>query len=585
MPFSRYLKEILYILGDERDKLPILLIIFIGVSVLDLLGISVIAPYIQLAMNPTDHHNILGGLISTMGFPKDQVSLLSIFGGIMIIIFSIKSALALFVHRIIIKFSLDKMGDIRSQLLDSYQNMQYLEYAQRNSSEYIYAIQTLSNQYAVSVLRPFLLIMSNSILAFIILCFLAWHNITALTLLLMMSASALFIYDLLFKNKLILYGKKANTASTYLLQGINESISGFKEVRVLNKERYFYNFVDKNAKKYSEYSAKAQVISTMPRYILELIMVIFVVILTIITVHSNNTEELFITLAVFGVAAFRLLPSLNALSTSISKLRNSRNSVSILYNDLQNTQQSNTKQKQTVSISNKERFKKLELINIDFNYPGQIINTLNDLSLTVYAGDAIGLVGVSGSGKTTLIDLIIGLLDPNKGVIKYNNRSIKGFSQELTSNVAYIPQDTLLIDNTLRKNIALGEDDNDINESRLDKSIQQSKLVELVDQLPQGKDTFIGEKGVRLSGGQRQRIALARAIYHNRDVLIMDESTSALDVETEKEIMEEIELLKGEKTMIIISHRPSILEHCDHIYELKEGCLISRDNDLIIKKS
>jgi ATP-binding cassette, subfamily B, bacterial PglK len=573
---SKFLKEILYLLGNDRKRLPKMLLLFLSISLLDLAGIGIIGPYIALVVDPTAISGSLGAVVKTIGFPHQKVPLLTTLGVALMIIFLIKTVLAILVHRFIIRFSLNKMGDLRSQLMASYQAMPYTEYLQRNSSEYIYSIHTLTSVFAGQVLQPFLYIISNGILSFAILVFLAWQDISALIMLIVLLGSVTLGYDQFFKNKLIHYGKQTNIASTALVQGVHEGIEGLKELRILNKEDYFYQMVNNNAKEYSRYTTYSQVISAAPRFFLELMMVIFVVLLVLLTLHgSGNLKALFPTLAMFGVAALRLLPSVNMLSGSFTNLRHSRDAVSRLFSDLKNIQQIKPKSLMSFALSQQQPFKDLKLEGIEFHYSKESHNVLNKISLTINSGESIGLIGASGSGKTTLVDLILGLLVPQYGNIKYNGIPLKKSLVDWRSHVAYLPQDVFIIDNTLRNNIALGVNNCDIDEQTVDMAIKQARLTQVINMLPEGKDTLLGERGVRLSGGQRQRIALARAFYHGREVLVMDEATSALDNETEREIVEEIKLLKGKKTMIVIAHRLSTLQHCDRIYEIKEGSIIN----------
>jgi len=219
-------------------------------------------------------------------------------------------------------------------------------------------------------------------------------------------------------------------------------------------------------------------------------------------------------------------------------------------------------------------FVALGLRQIYYRYPNTKQSALQNLSLEIKAGESIGLVGPSGSGKTTLVDVLLGLLEPQSGTMEFNGRSLLENLEEWRSQVAYLPQQVFLIDNSLRCNVALGEEESEIDETRLREALRQARLTELVEQLPQGVNTILGERGVRLSGGQRQRVALARAFYHGRSVLVMDEATSALDNETEKEIVAEIQRLKGQKTMIVIAHRLTTVQHCDRIYRLEQGKIV-----------
>ena len=578
---KNYLKEIIFLLGGDKKRIPYLLILFFTVSLFDLIGISIVGPYIALVLDPTVAQGLLGNIITLIGLPQQQSHLLIILGLIMIFVFLIKTVLAIFVHRSIIGFSQNKMADLRSQLMEAYQVMPYAEYIQRNSSEYIYNIQTLTSQYNSQVLQPFLHIASNGILTLAILILLAWQDIVALGVLVVLLGIVIFGYDKLFRSKIRKYGKEVNIASTILVKGVHEGIEGLKEIRILNKENYFYQLVDSNAKKYSRYTTFAQVASIIPRYLLELIMVIFVVLSIIITIYnSENLQEMFPTLIMFGVASIRLLPAASILSRSLVNLRYNRDAVTLLYKDLRMHQQRVADGQLLTKFyvpSNIQRksFDRLELKNINFQYSKEAGKSLNKISMSIKSGDSIGLIGASGSGKTTLVDLILGLLEPQEGTIRYNEKSFEKSLQEWRSQIAYLPQEVFLTDNTLKGNIALGIDTDIIDENRVDLAIKQAHLVELVNQLPQGKETFLGERGVRLSGGQRQRIALARAFYHGRSVLVLDESTSALDNDTEREVVAEVGRLKGKITMIVIAHRLSTLQHCDRIYELKQGCIVN----------
>jgi ABC-type bacteriocin/lantibiotic exporter with double-glycine peptidase domain len=221
-------------------------------------------------------------------------------------------------------------------------------------------------------------------------------------------------------------------------------------------------------------------------------------------------------------------------------------------------------------MSNDDSFKVLSLDAVSFKYPKVHINILDNISLNIKSGDSIGIIGASGCGKTTLINLILGLLEPQSGKISYNgNVLMNNDLDNWRSHIAYLPQQIFLIDDTLRNNVALGV--SNVDEKKLITAINQAQLGDFLANLPNGVDSFIGERGVLLSGGQRQRIALARAFYHDRDVLIMDEATSALDNDTEREVVDEIKRLKGKKTIIVIAHRITTLRFCDVIYKLDNG--------------
>jgi ABC-type multidrug transport system fused ATPase/permease subunit len=253
-----------------------------------------------------------------------------------------------------------------------------------------------------------------------------------------------------------------------------------------------------------------------------------------------------------------------------------RNSISELHRDLAELDGARPGAPQAVADSRADHFRSLVLDRIRFTYPNASAAALDDVFLEIRAEESIGLVGPSGSGKTTLVDVLLGLLEPQQGEVLYNGRPLKETLAQWRAQVAYLPQQVFLVDDTLRRNVALGVEDEEIDAERLKEALRQARLAELAAQLPEGVETIIGERGVRLSGGQRQRVAIARAFYHRRSVLVMDEATSALDNETEREIVEEIRRLKGEKTLIVIAHRLTTVEHCDRIFRLKDGRIVEQ---------
>jgi ABC-type multidrug transport system fused ATPase/permease subunit len=386
----------------------------------------------------------------------------------------------------------------------------------------------------------------------------------------------IFFYDFIFKKKVMLYGERLNTHISRMISGISESMRGFKEIKVLRCEKYFYNLVSFNAAKYSIYSFKNQVVNVASRYMIELGLILFVVMVVLKSVLVNSDiGELIPTLAVFGVAAIRLVPIANSATNSLLHLRHGRNTLNILCSDLKGTDL-NDSPPNVVCNNVESEFVSIEAKNLDFSYAKLEVKALTDISLKINSGEVIGFIGRSGSGKTTLVDVMLGILPVAKdNSILYNGSPLADHINELYSHIAYIPQEVFLIDDTLRSNVALGVEKDDIDEDAVRSAVYKSKLDEVVNQLQDGLDTPIGENGIKLSGGQRQRIALARAFYHKRDVLIMDESTSALDNETEEEILKEIREFKGKKTLIVIAHRLTTLRYCDRIYELENGKIIN----------
>jgi ATP-binding cassette, subfamily B, bacterial PglK len=573
---NNYIKKIFYILDSDRKKLPKLVLFFLAVSMLDLAGLILIAPYISLAFDPqTFQQSELFGQISLfLGLPSEQKPLLVILGLLLLLIFVTKGISGVWINYKIILFSRDQQVRLRSLLMQSYQSLPYTTYLNRNSSEYIFSIQVLTGNFG-GVLMSMLRMLSDLIIALVILVLLAITHGWALLFLLGFLSLIILSYYLLTRKKLNYFGRQSNIAATQLVKGIHEGIEGFKEIRVLGRENFFYQKVVGAATTESIFAAKSEMISSIPRYLLEVFIVNFVVFLVIGAILLDYDMILILPmLGMFGVAALRLLPISNAMSSSLVQLRYSDDAITKLYNDLKDF--GNTKKSLTYDSNHTDDsvFKNLTINKISFNYPNQKVSALTNLSITINAGESIGFIGPSGAGKTTLVDVLLGLLEPQNGEIFYNDEKLIESMAFWHSKVAYLPQQVFLIDDTLRRNIALGIEDSDIDDARLNEAIRQSSLLEIVNQLPEGIETIIGERGVRLSGGQRQRVAIARAFYYDKSVFIMDESTSALDNETEREIVKEIKLLKGKKTIIVIAHRHSTVQYCDLIYRLEKGRII-----------
>ena len=573
---KKYFTEIYSLLGEDKQKLPLLASVFLIVSTLDMLSIGLIGPYVSLL---TDSSSISSGLqvvIKFFGFPEEKKELLRGLGFVLIAIFFLKMLSVIYVNNIIIRFSQHQDVRLRSYLMRSYQSLPYALYQTRNSSEYVDICQRIVSQYTKGVLVGLLRMFSDGVVTIAIIGLLLWSNSMAVFLLIVLLGGFTFVYDRGFRRRLKYHGVRANQEAKNMLQSLTEGIEGLKEIRIIGKERYFYRKVHDSAKSFARHQSVALLLSLMPRYLLEFVfMVFFILFVFVIIGLEQDLNVLLPTLSMMAVAALRLLPAASNASTTLTQLRYNRDAVALLYKDFVRLKdQDFVRKKIIVPPKRKNSFISLVVDNIDYSYPECGSKSLSNLSLEFTRGESIGLIGTSGSGKSTLVDVILGLLEPQNGSVRYNGKPINQFRAEWNLQVAYLPQVVFLIDNTLKKNIALGVEDDEIDPLLIIKSIKQARLSELVDKLPDGINSVIGERGVRLSGGQRQRVALARAFYHGRNVLIMDEATSALDNETEEEIVKEIRQLKGKRTVLVVAHRLSTLRYCDRIYRIEKGRVV-----------
>ena len=568
-----YIKEILYLINESKKKLILLCAFFIFVSIFEVIGIGLIVPYLSLIANPSLVNNEYIKKF-TIFFNLNSFNEIIIFSGFALFsVFLLKTFFTIYINKLILSFSERQQLRLRLKLVKSFSTQTYEKYVSRNSAEYIYLVHNQVSIFSSNVILSFLKLISESIVVFFITIILAWSTGLIFIFFILIIFSIVFLYDFIFKNKIKEYSQKASINARLSVKSIQELMNGFKEVRILGIESYFLNKIKEKSKIASKYNLKFQIVTSSPRYFMEFFIIFFLIAIVLYNIFLGKDIQVVIPiLGLFGVAALRLLPSLNLITSSITQLRYGRLATKEIHQELKKIISTEVLEINYVNSV----FKNLELKNITFKYNDLNNLTLNDINLKITEGESIGVIGTSGSGKTTLINLIIGLLNKQSGEILYNGQTLEKFSKTLMSNIAYLPQDIFLLDDTIANNIAFGLDEKDIDINRINESISKAQLESLLTQMPKGINTLIGERGIRLSGGQKQRLAIARAFYFNKSILILDESTSALDNETEKLIVEEIKRLKGSVTMIVIAHRLSTLKYCDRILYLENGKIKSQ---------
>ena len=570
--YIQYIKEIRFLIGDDLKKFPFLVPLVLLSSVLDLAGLGLVAPYIALIVNPdlSSKSRVLSLILENFGSPSYEDTILGI-GVVLVIVFLFKTIFLVLINKKISSFCFDHSTQLRDSLMRSYQRLPYSEFTKRNSADLIHNIN-LGAYFSQGILHPILKLLSEGFVGLVVIIFLATENFLVLSILFFLLALVVGVYDLFFRRRVVEYGRLTNIYSNQIIKGVNEGIGGLKEMRILGTEDYFADIVNEAAKKHADINVKSVVISTLPRYLLEVVLLLFVVIVVNIYLYSENQLVAIIpTLSVFGVAGMRLTPIVTHIINGITQLRYGRDTVSILYNDMKNLNEVEFGNRQKI-ISPKP-FRSLEVKDVSFRYPNTEIETIKNVSLKFEKGDSIGVIGASGSGKTTLLDLLLGFMEPTEGEIYFNGGSLSNELDHWRSQIAYLPQQVFILDSSLMENVAIGVSKELIDREKVIECLRKVSLDNLLSDLADGLDSRLGERGARLSGGQCQRIALARALYHERDILFLDESTSALDDDTEQAIVSEINKLKGEKTFIVVAHRLGTLKHCDVIYRVKNSTI------------
>ncbi len=355
----------------------------------------------------------------------------------------------------------------------------------------------------------------------------------------------------------------------------NQSIFGIKDVKVLHKEQFFVDNFSIYSLKAADLNSKYVVFNNAPRLLIETICIAGLLgYMAVSILLGKEMSELATQIMAFAVAAIRLMPSVNRINTHLTNIAYFAPSVDFVYENVDFRDYKEERRVGSKKIEAKEPIEIKESIylnKIDYTYPNTTKKILEQADMCIPIGKSVGIIGPSGAGKTTAVDILLGLLDAQGGTITCGGKNVMDNYASWLSHIGYIPQAIYLTDDPIRENIAFGVNREDIDDERIWKVLEEAQMKEFVQNLPEGLDTSIGERGVRISGGQRQRLGIARALYHNPEILVFDEATSALDTETETAIMEAIDNFHGKKTMIIIAHRLRTIENCDLVYRVENG--------------
>ena len=569
-----YLKKINFIIGDIYRKKIIFLIVllFIGM-VFEILGLGSLLPVLSLIANPENLKEIPllneNSYLNGLAYNYLVLVLLIVIG----ILYLIKTLFLSYLTYRQNRFLTNILANISNDLFTKYLLQPYEYHIKNNSSKLIKNLQTELNFVGFYNFAFISLIVEAGLLFSILLTLLIIEPLgAALVGLILGSLSYLFFR--FGKIKLLQWGDKREKADSNITKVALEGLGGIKDIKLLNVEPFFISkFID-NQKIKALVSSKSSTLSQIPRYYLELISVFGLVLFIISMLYQNkDIPTLIATIGVFVAAVFRLLPSLNKILTAIQSLKFYSNSINIIYNELKSLE---LKKSKNVKFKNERIKENIVIKNLSFSYSSKSKLILEKINIEIKVGDTIGIIGASGEGKSTFIDIINGLHEPTSGVILADKMDIQKSLNSWKRNIGYVSQNIFLIDDTIENNITFGRDQGKINHDAIKSALKKAQLIDFIKGLPQGLKTKVGERGVQISGGQKQRIGMARALYNDPEILILDEATSSLDTKTEQALMEAIYSLKKKKTIIIVAHRMSTLTKCDRIFEIKNNKLIEQ---------
>jgi len=566
-------KNILEISFDTKykRKLNYVILFMICGMILELFGIGLIFPALKLI---TDQ-NFLENTYRFLGIQNMELTTLLFFLTFFFIFFyGFKNFFLWIVLKRYSNFLSYYEAYLQSRLFKGYFGKSVSYFKEKNTSDIIINIVEICKTYSLylnSLINVSLeILMQISIL--ILLFYFNWQS--TLLIFILFGGLTFFLYSH-HKKRLNQLGYMRNELSQFQLRNIQNGIGGIKEIKLLGRESYFLNQFHKNTEKLADANVENSIIAGTPRLIVEFFAICSVSTIIILFLFlGKSIIEILPTLGLFFVAAYKMIPSFNKILLLMNRIKFSSDGVKRISNLLNEFKSEKNKDTYSKSTNMAPLIKDIKIKNISFKYPNRTEQILENVNLIVNKNSFVGIGGESGSGKSTLIDIIMGILKPNSGEVLVDNKSIFNSVDSWQKKIGYVSQNIFLTPDTIKKNIAFGIPENEINDDLINDVIKKCSLEKFTNSLESGLNTQIGEGGSLISGGQKQRIGIARALYNNPEVLIFDEATSALDTEIEKEILDEIRNLKKDFTLIFITHRESTLKFCDEKYLLKNNKLI-----------
>ena len=566
-----FIKQIVSLLDSkERVKaLWLLLLIIIGMF-MEMLGIGLVVPALVLLIEndiASSYPQVLP-ILELIGNPPKEL-LISYALIALISLYVIKTFFLAFLVWTQSSFSFGVGENVSKRLFEKYLHQPYIFHLERNSAQLIRNTTMEVHHFSATLAQ--LLIFSSELMVIVGIgaLFIVVEPIGSLVIVLTLGFAS-WLFQNITKNRIEAWGNTRQLSDEKRIQHLQQGLGGVKDAKILGREKEFLNQFEYPNRRLALIARNMATVQGLPRLWLELITVFSLVLLIVFLVNqSDQLTEIIPILGLFAAGAFRLMPSSNRLISAIQQMRFSIPIVQTLAEEF--LLDIPSKESNLSSIEFEDL---IEVKEISFSYPNTKVLALNNINFKIKKGETIGIIGESGSGKSTLIDIILGLLDPAKGQIIIDNQSMHLAKRNWQNKIGYVPQTIFLNDESLKRNIAFGLPEQDIDEGKIKQTILAAQLEEYIETLPDGIETSLGERGVRMSGGQRQRIGIARALYHGPDVLVLDEATSSLDNETESEVMAAIEMMRGEKTIIIVAHRLSTVKNTDRLINLEKGVLI-----------
>ncbi len=576
---ARVVRELAAILPVKHKRRGILVCVNMFVlACIETLGISCIIPFVTAIIEPDSFiENIyIANMMNFLGIDGIIGMQIMLAVGVFFI-YLFKNVLLLLGRHIQNLYQYNVKQDLSIDMLMSYVKRPYSHFLEINPAT---VQRSLINDIngVIATVQGLLTLLSETLTMGLIILFLLYSDVWMTVEIGLIAIGCIVFFVMGLKKYIYRKGHIYRESEELIYKYVYQMVNGIKEIHVLQREEEFLKQYSDTYTKKKRAESSYFAVMLLPERVIEIAFVLAILVIVCVKFLNNaNASEYLPQLAAFAVAAFRLLPSVNKITTCLNQIAFSREMLVSTYENMEEGKKISNIALQG-NVECEVEFKhKIEVKGVSWKYNSGHDYVLKDLNIVINKGEAVALIGSSGAGKTTLADILLGLLRPEIGEIKVDGVDIASIPSRWAKMVGYVPQSVYLLDETIRDNVAFGLARDTIDDALIWKSLEDADLKEFVERLPEKLDTFVGDRGVRLSGGQRQRVAIARALYHEPEILVLDEATSSLDNETEKVIMESIDFLHGQKTLIIVAHRLSTIKNCDKVYEIKDGKAYLRD--------
>ena len=468
------------------------------------------------------------------------------------------------------RFAFSLQEKISGTLFGIYLHQPYTFHLQRNSARLINTLVTEVNLFTFQVVLSGLILLLECFVLFGVGMLLVLIEPRGTLSIAGLAGFSAWLFYWLTRETVSRWGFLRQLHGELRVQHIQQGLSGVKEIKLMGRETNFLKRYHVHNSEGTRIAYLSHAMQQLPRQWLELLAVfILIALIVVMVIQGENSDGIIPTVGLFAVAAFRLLPSITRILSSLQSLRFGLPIVDTLHSEMGLTAPGNLTSMPLPSLSSG-----IVVKNISYSYPNASLNALSNISMQINKGSVIGIIGQSGSGKSTLVDIILGLLKPTDGQILVDGIDVEMNLRGCQSQIGYVPQSIYLTDESIRSNIAFGLGENEVDDEKIREAIASAQLGDFIRSLPDGLDTLVGERGGRISGGQRQRIGIARALYHNPQILVLDEATSSLDFSMAQEVMKSVESMRSKRTILIVAHQIATIENCDLIYLIEDGCLL-----------